>query len=146
MPNCYFKQQPASQVKQISPDKNVNCHCTTLPFTVSREPVGFVFWCILTPETRPYMTFLFIGSQLCTRASFPQVFTNLQLPSASRYNRQHMLYAKQCRFSDRGLAPHKFTPMLGVHQRINLTQKSSAPFVAPLFWSSYTCRYILWCS
>ncbi len=43
--SAIFKQQLASQVKQISPDKNVNCHCTALPFTVSLKPVGFVIWC-----------------------------------------------------------------------------------------------------
>lgn len=30
---------------QISPDKNVNCPCTTAAFTLSPEPVGFVMWC-----------------------------------------------------------------------------------------------------
>jgi hypothetical protein len=27
---------------QISPDKSVNCPCTTAAFTLSPEPVGFV--------------------------------------------------------------------------------------------------------
>jgi hypothetical protein len=30
---------------QISPDKNVNCPCTTAAFTLPSEPVGFVMWC-----------------------------------------------------------------------------------------------------
>ena len=73
-------------VQQISPDKNVNCHCTASSFTVSLEPVGFVILGSLTPETQPIMMFLFVSSQFCTRASSPQVLTDLQLPSASSYN------------------------------------------------------------
>ena len=34
-----------SHVAQISPDKNVNCPCTTAAFTLSPEPVGFVMLC-----------------------------------------------------------------------------------------------------
>jgi len=36
--------------EQISPDKNVNCLCTTAPFTVSLEPEGFVVACQLVPK------------------------------------------------------------------------------------------------
>ncbi len=50
-------------VKQISPDKNVNCHCTASSFTVSLEPVGFVILGSLTSETQPSMMFLFVSSQ-----------------------------------------------------------------------------------
>ncbi len=50
-------------VKQISPDKNVNCHCTASSFTVSLEPMGFVILGSLTPETQPFMMFLFVSSQ-----------------------------------------------------------------------------------
>ena len=75
-----------SLVKQISPDKNVNCHCTASSFTVSLEPMGFVILGSLTPETQPNMMFLFVSSQFCAQASSPQFLTDLQLPSASRYN------------------------------------------------------------
>ena len=34
-----------SHVAQISPDKNVNCPCTTAAFTLSPEPMGFVMLC-----------------------------------------------------------------------------------------------------
>jgi len=74
-------------VKQISPDKNVNCHCTASSFTVSLEPVGFVILGSLTPENQPLMMFLFVSSQFCARASSPQLLADLQLPSASSYNR-----------------------------------------------------------
>ena len=75
-----------SLVKQISPDKNMNGHCTASSFTVSLEPVDFVTLCPLIPETQPYMTFLYVSSQFCAQASFPQHLTGLQLPSASSYN------------------------------------------------------------
>ena len=38
-----FRMEP--QVRQISPDKNMNCHCTTSSFTIPREPMGFVMLC-----------------------------------------------------------------------------------------------------
>lgn len=53
-----------SLVKQISPDKNVNCHCTASSFTVSLEPMGFVILGSLTPETQPNRMFLFVSSQV----------------------------------------------------------------------------------
>jgi len=37
--------QIAPHVRQISPDKNMNCRCTTSPFTLPREPLGFVILC-----------------------------------------------------------------------------------------------------
>lgn len=72
-------------VKQTSPNKNMNGHCTTSPFTVSREPLDFVTLCPLIPETQPCMTFLSVGLQLCASASFPPALTGWQLPSASSY-------------------------------------------------------------
>lgn len=72
-------------VKQTSPNKDMNCHCTTPPFTVSREPLDFVTLCPLIPETQPCMTFLSVGLQLCASASFPPALTGWQLPSASSY-------------------------------------------------------------
>ena len=50
---------------QTSPDKNVNCPCTTAPFTPFLGPSGFVVLCQLTQESRPSMTFLSVGSQVC---------------------------------------------------------------------------------
>jgi hypothetical protein len=40
-----FLMKLLSHVAQISPDKNVNCPCTTAAFTLSPEPVGFVMLC-----------------------------------------------------------------------------------------------------
>ena len=76
-----------SHVEQISPDKNMNFQCTTAAFTVSLKPEGFVIFGSLAHETRPCMRFLFVGSHLCTRASFAQALTGLHLPSASSYHR-----------------------------------------------------------
>jgi hypothetical protein len=52
--------------RQTSPDKRVNCLCTTASFTVFPEPEGFVVLCQLAPGlSQPSMTFLFVGSQIC---------------------------------------------------------------------------------
>ncbi len=80
---CTGSRRPL--VKQISPNKNMNCHCTTPSFTVSREPLDFVTLCPLIPETQPCMTFLSVGSQFCASASFPPALAGWQLPSASSY-------------------------------------------------------------
>jgi hypothetical protein len=65
-----------SRVKQISPDKNMNCPHATVSFTVAVRSHGFV---VLDPKrfaepalpTRlqptPHMMFLFISSQFCVR-------------------------------------------------------------------------------
>ncbi len=79
-----FRIEP--HVRQISPDKNMNYHCTTSSFTLSPEPKGFVILCPLTPETRPYMMFLYVGSQFCAQASFRQFLAEMPLPSASSYH------------------------------------------------------------
>jgi hypothetical protein len=60
------------------------------------------------------MRFLFVGSHLCTRASFRQILTNLPLPSASGY-------AYFMMSSHRGLPPHKLMPMSGVHRPMQPT-------------------------
>jgi len=39
--------------------------------------------------------------------------------------------------SDRGLSPHKFMPMLGVHNAINADSEKRRSFVAPLFTAGY---------
>ncbi|NER78985.1 MAG: hypothetical protein F6K42_05280 [Leptolyngbya sp. SIO1D8] len=54
-----------SAAGQTSPDKTVNCLCTTASFTLFLGPLGFVGGCPLTQESGPSMTFLFVGSQIC---------------------------------------------------------------------------------
>jgi hypothetical protein len=67
------------------------------------------------------MRFLSVGSHLCTRASFGHPLAGLPLPSASGCigpMKGHF------RYSHRGLTPHKFMPMPGVH----IALKRDAPF------------------
>ena len=64
------------------------------------------------------MKFLFVGSQVCTWASFRRLLAESPLPLASRCC---FIAFMQLRFSDRGLAPHQFTPMLGVHNSLEAT-------------------------
>lgn len=67
------------------------------------------------PGAEPSMRFLFVGSHLCARASFGQVLAALPLPSASSY--------PDCiGSSHRGLSPHQFMPMSGVHKRLQPTR------------------------
>ncbi|MEW6585582.1 MAG: hypothetical protein AB1442_08215, partial [Nitrospirota bacterium] len=55
-----------------------------------------------------------------TPASFRPFLTESPLPSARTFVSIH--YYEHHRFSYRGLSPHKFTPMPGVH---NLFQRSA---------------------
>ena len=70
------------------------------------------------------MRFLFVGSHLCARASSRQTLAGLPLPSASSYIRPKGHY----RYSYRGLSPHQFMPMPGVHNHIQPTQKTLRVF------------------
>jgi hypothetical protein len=63
------------------------------------------------PHTEPSMRFLFVGSHLCTWASFRQSLAGLPLPSASGY-------PFDIGSSHRGLSPHKLMPMSGVHKAL----------------------------
>ena len=65
------------------------------------------------------MQFLSVGSHLCARASFRQTLAGLPLPSASGYN----CHMDSFKYSHRGLSPHQFMPMSGVHKQIKLTLK-----------------------
>lgn len=67
----------------------MNCHDTTAGFTVQRGLVAIAVICLLDPAVQPCIRFLFIGSSLCTQASFGQPLAVLPLPSASLYYRQH---------------------------------------------------------
>jgi len=70
------------------------------------------------------MRFLFVGSHLCTWASFRQSLAGLPLPSASGY-------PVDIGSSHSGLSPHKLMPMSGVHQAIQRTvqQRRFAPLL-----------------
>ena len=106
---------------QISPDKNVNFPCAAAPFTVS--PVPWASTCVLPyPGTRPYMTFLFVSSQV---RSLLHRLPALRLPSdpASRWRPCLRLviflrFTTLHRNTYRGLEPHEFTPMPDVHKAL----------------------------
>ena len=109
--------------RQISPDKNVNFPCTTAAFTLSPEPVGFVVSCQLARRLSLPMRFLSVGSHVCHPASFRPFLTESPLPSARTFGSIH--HMRHPWFSYRGLSPHKFTPMPGVHQgAVHLTRKN----------------------
>src|SRR5450756_2323520 len=100
--------------RQISPDKNVNFPCTTAAFTLSPEPVRFVVSCQLARRLSLTMRFLSVGPHFCHRASFRPILTDTPLPPARTSGSiPHM--SGHPWLSDRGLSPHKFTPMPGVH-------------------------------
>jgi hypothetical protein len=100
----------------ISPDKDMNFPCTTAALTRSPALGGLRHLVLTRPGTEPSMRFLSVGSHVCARASSRQTLTGLPLPSASSYY-PHCGH----RYSYRGLSPHKFTPVLGVHNRMHLT-------------------------
>ncbi len=101
---------------QISPDKDVNFPCTTAAFTLLPEPAGFVVSCQLAQEL----------SLVCGFCPSARTFA-LRLPSDGRSPSRPCLRLvllivsiniHTSRFSYRGLAPHKLTPMPGVHQSV----------------------------
>ena len=109
---------PRPRAGQISPNKNMNFQRTTAAFTLSPVPGGFRHLVLTHPETEPSMRFLFVGSHLCAPASFEHPLAGLPLPSASGYigpTTGHF------RYSHRGLSPHQFMPMPGVHPLVNRT-------------------------
>jgi hypothetical protein len=63
------------------------------------------------------MQFLFVDSHVCTPASFPRPLAVPQLPSASG----DPCHIAQVRYSHRGLPPHQFRPMSGVHHALKRT-------------------------
>ena len=76
------------------------------------------------------MKFLFVGSQVCRGASFRQFLAKPPLPLASRCC--FIPFMDEPRFLDRGLAPHQFTPMLGVHKALHLTAYAAAELMETL--------------
>lgn len=128
----------------------MNFPCTTAALTLSPAPDGLRHLVLTRPGTRPSMRFLSVGLPLCARAcsasqscfackSGPihpcigrsrllsrrspsrQPLAGLPLPSASSHRplREH-------RYSYRGLSPHQFTPMPGVHNGSRPTPSAAA--------------------
>ena len=64
---------------KISPNKNMNCPCTTAAFTLSPAPVGIRHLVLTRPGTGPSMRFLSVVSHFCAQASFEHPLTGLPL-------------------------------------------------------------------
>ena len=100
-------------MRQISPNKDMNFPCTTAAFTLPPAPDGLRHLVLTRPGTEPSMQFLSVGSHLCAQASSRHPLAGLPLPSASSYSLpNHGNY----RYCYRGLSPHQFMPLSGVHK------------------------------
>jgi len=119
---------------QISPDKSMNCHDTTAGFTVQSEFLAFVVMCQLDPAAQPYIRSIrhipaaLPSGQLKLFKIIPDDFVcsstrrfALRLPSDN--TSRHCLCLRlvviivnmiSAELSDKGLALHKFMPILGV--------------------------------
>ena len=110
-----------------SPDKDVNFPCTTAAFTLPPEPVGFVVLCQLA-QGLSLMRFLSpgSGSGQAWLARLPSGFLQtvgalLPLPLVCTFGSIHYEHP---RLSYKGLSPHQFTPMAGVHKRVEASVDS----------------------
>jgi len=127
---------------QISPDKNVNFPFTTAAFTLSPEPMGFVVLCQLARGL----------SLVCPanwRDSSARTFAS-GLPSDGwspfrpclRLVLLIVSFTNTIWFSYRGLAPHKLTPMPGVHKRIKSDARRLAPLMRDVMFRNQTAQDI----
>jgi hypothetical protein len=87
--------------KQISLDKNVSFPYTNAAFTAPH-----LWLCYVRP------------SHVCTPASFRPLLAETPLPSARTF--VSIIIMNTLRFSYKGLSPHKFTPMTGVHKMLKM--------------------------
>ena len=115
-----------SRDTQISPNKNVNFPCTNAAFTLPPNLWASFVLCLLAQGL----------SLICGSCSSSRTFA-LRLPSDPSSRRRHCLRLvllvtfmnmNIIRFSYRGLSPHKFTPMPGVHKFIQPTPNSRLSF------------------
>jgi hypothetical protein len=126
-----FRQSShAPQAAQISPGKNANCRCTSAAFTVDLVPVGFASTCRLASTPSAFYA-------VSVRRLAPLA---LRLPSHDPSRSRTclrlvviMLTMSPCRYSHRGLPPHKFAPMLGAHGSVKPTPTGFACLFPPRF-------------
>ena len=110
-----FAERISSHVGQISPDKDVNCRYTTAAFTLSPEILGLRHVVLTYPETGTLYAVPVRRLIALPEASSRRSLTVPPLPSASFWaNDLNTLTG----FTHRGLSPHKFTPMPGVHKML----------------------------
>ncbi len=117
------------------PDKDMNFRCATAAFTPSPAPGGLRYLVLTRPGTEPSMRFVFLGSHVCARASSRQPLARLPLPSASSFIGPKGHY----RYSYRGLSPHQFMPMLGIHEALERGTRKLALLKSWSRHATYTC-------
>ena len=106
--------------KQIPPGRCANCQCTSAAFTVGCVPLGFAAMCQLASHPSA-LTMRFAVRRLAPLAlGLPPDDTSRCRPC--RRLVVIMLTMSPCRHSHRGLAPHKFAPMLGAHPSFERTR------------------------
>src|ERR1039457_3325520 len=114
--------QRAPLAVQISPGKNANCRCTSAAFTVGCVPVGFAVMCQLASHPSALtMRFLSVASHLLHSGFLQTIPRGIALAFGSWLS---LLKISPSRSLHRGLAPHKFAPMLGAHPSIERTSSS----------------------
>ena len=118
-----FAERISSHVRQISPDKDVNCRYTTAAFTLSPES-GASSCCADLPGDWALYAVSVRRLIALPEASSRRSLTVPPLPSASIWaNDLNTLTG----FTHRGLTPHKFTPVPGVHKPFAADRKKRAP-------------------
>ena len=118
----FYAERISSHVGQISPDKDVNCRYTTAAFTLSPES-GASSCCADLPGDWALYAVSVRRLIALPEASSRRSLTVPPLPSASIWaNGLNTLTG----FAHRGLAPHKFTPVPGVHKALQRTRTSRA--------------------
>ena len=117
-----------SRDAQISPDKNVNFPCTNAAFTLPPNLWASLVLCLLAQGL----------SLICGFCSSSRTFA-IGLPSDPSSRRRPCLrlvlllvsiIMNTFRFSYRGLSPHKFTPVPGVHQSYKQSSRSTQCYVS----------------
>ena len=116
---------------QVSPDKNVNCAYATAAFTTSPESRALSCCADLPGDSALYAISV---SRIRSGTGLAHRFA-LRLPSdgPSRFRPCLRLvlvsmYLTLTGFTYRGLSPHKFMPVPGLHKRIHLSKSVHDPF------------------
>ncbi len=112
----------------LTPDKNVNFPCTNAAFTLSPEPAGFVVLCQLARGLS--LVCGFCPSSRTFAIGLPSDLSSRKRPCLRLVLLVVFITMKTSGFSYRGLSPHKFTPVPGVHTRLEPTGDKAGLFLA----------------